>query len=176
MERRESEALLRATAHMIDITRPDQCFSASSIRAMHRVWLGGIYEWAGEYRRVNVAKGGFMFAAANRVPRLMRDFSAGPLREYTPCNFSSVEMQARALAVVHAELVLIHPFRDGNGRCARLLSTLMGLQTGLPALQFHSLRGIEKRRYVAGIHAAFLKDYAPIERVFRRLIDRTLSS
>jgi len=174
MERRESDALLRATERMIDIARSDQRFSASNIRAMHRVWLGDIYEWAGEYRYVNVAKGGFMFAAANRVPRLMRDFSAGPLRQYTPCNFSNVEMQARALAVVHAELVLIHPFRDGNGRCARLLSTLMGVQAGLPPLPFGSLRGIEKHRYLSAIHAAFLKDYASMESVFRRLIERTL--
>ena len=174
VERRESAALLRATEHMIDVTRSDQRFSANDIRAMHRVWLGDIYEWAGEYRHVNLAKSGFMFAAANRVPHLMRDFSAGPLREYTPCNFSSVEMQVRALAVVHAELVLIHPFRDGNGRCARLLSTLMGVQAGLPPLPFGSLRGIEKRRYLSAIHAAFLKNYACMESVFRRLIERTL--
>jgi cell filamentation protein len=141
---------------------------------MHKHWLGDIYEWAGEYRHVNVAKGGFMFAAANRVPRLMRDFSAGPLREYTPCNFSSVEMQVRALAVVHTELVLIHPFRDGNGRCARLLSTLMGLQAGLRTLDLSGIRGIEKRRYVAAVHAAFGRDYAPMEGVFRRVIERNL--
>ena len=174
MERRESEALLRATEHMIDATRADQRFSANDIRAMHKLWFGDIYEWAGEYRHVNLAKGGFMFAAANRVPRLMRDFSAGPLREYTPCNFSVLELQVHALAVVHAELVLIHPFRDGNGRCARLLSTLMGVQAGLPPLPFASLHGIEKRRYVAAVRAAFLKDYVPMERVFRRVIERTL--
>ena len=39
-------------------------------------------------------------------------------------------------AAVHAEPILIHPFREGNGRCARLLATLMGLQAGLPALDF----------------------------------------
>ncbi len=33
---------------------------------------------------------------------------------------------------VHEELVLIHPFREGNGRVARLLSTLMAFQAGLP--------------------------------------------
>jgi cell filamentation protein len=122
MERRESAALLRATEHLTGATRSDQRFTANDVRAMHRVWLGDIYEWAGEYRHVNLAKGGFMFAAADRVPLLMRGFSSGPLRQYTPCNFSGLEMQLRALAVVHAELVLIHPFRDGNGRCARLPS------------------------------------------------------
>ena len=30
---------------------------------MHRLWLGEIYVWAGEYRQVNMGKGDFMFAA-----------------------------------------------------------------------------------------------------------------
>jgi cell filamentation protein len=47
---------------------------------------------------------------------------------------------ADALAVVHVELVLIHPFREGNGRTARLLAVVMGLQAGLPALFFENLR------------------------------------
>jgi cell filamentation protein len=50
----------------------------------------------------------------------------------------------------------------------------MGVQAGLPPLPFGSLRGIEKRRYLAAIHAAFLNDYAPMESVFRRVIERTL--
>src|SRR5580692_12407231 len=65
LERRESAALLIATQQIIDETRVDQRFTAGEIRRMHQLWLGEIYEWAGEYRGVNIAKGAFMFAAAN---------------------------------------------------------------------------------------------------------------
>jgi cell filamentation protein len=54
---------------MIDETRVDQRFTAADIRRMHRLWLGEIYVWAGEYRQVNMAKGEFMFAAANHEGR-----------------------------------------------------------------------------------------------------------
>ena len=67
---------------------------------------------------------------------LMAEFEQAPLRQFTPCHFSTVSALAFAMAVVHVELVLIHPFRDGNGRVARILSILMGLQAGLPALDF----------------------------------------
>src|SRR6266545_3551892 len=79
-----------------------------------------------------------------------------------------------ALAVVHAELILLHLFRDGNGRCARVLATLMGLQAGLPALNFSGVRGEEKRRYIAAVHAAMDRDYEPMTGVFGRIIARTL--
>jgi cell filamentation protein len=172
----ESENLLAATQQIIDATRADQRFAAGDIRSMHRRWLEKVYKWAGEYRQVNIAKGGFMFAAANRVPRLMQDFERGPLRDYTPCGFATLETQASALAIVHAELILIHPFRDGNGRCARLLATLMGLQAGLPALDFGGVRGMKKREYIAAVHAALARDYAPMTAVFHAVIRRTLRS
>jgi cell filamentation protein len=75
---------------------------------------------------------------------------------------------------VHAELILIHPFREGNGRCSRLLSVLMGLQAGLPALDFGGIRGVEKRRYIAAIHASLDRDYQPMAGVFSRVIARTM--
>jgi cell filamentation protein, protein adenylyltransferase len=174
MARRESEALLAATQRLIDDTRVDQRFAADDVCRMHRIWLSDIYQWAGEYRNVNMTKDGFMFAAAEQVPRLMREFERGPLRDYTPCRFAAAGEQAHALAVVHAELILIHPFRDGNGRCARLLATLMGLQAGLPALNFSEVRGEEKRRYIAAIHAGMDRNYEPMAAMFGRIIARTL--
>jgi cell filamentation protein len=174
MARIESEALLAATDRLIDETDLDHRFTADDICAMHRMWLGGIYPWAGEYRQVNLAKGSFPFAAVHLIPGLMRDFERGPLREFTPCRFTGVQEQARALAVVHAELILIHPFREGNGRCSRLLALLMGLQAGLPALDFGGIRGMEKRRYIAAIHASLDRDYEPMAGVFSRVIARTL--
>ncbi len=104
----------------------------------------------------------------------MREFDRGPLQDYTPCRFAAAAEQARALAVVHAELILIHPFRDGNGRCARLLAMLMGLQAGLPALNFSGVRGEEKRRYIAAIHAGMERNYRPMTAVFERIVTRTL--
>jgi cell filamentation protein len=177
MQHAESETLLAATQQIIDVTGTNQRFTADDIRSMHRRWLGEVYEWAGDYRQVNIAKGGFMFAAASRVPRLMQDFERGPLRDYTPCGFATIETQASALAIVHAELILIHPFLDGNGRCARLLATLMGLQAGLPALDFGGVRGTKKKReYIAAIHAALARDYTPMTAVFHAVIRRTLRS
>lgn len=173
MAQRESEALLQATQQLIDETGQDQRFSEKDVRGLHRIWLGDIYAWAGDYRQVNMGKGGFMFAAADRLSRLMQAFERGPLREFTPCRFATAGEQAHALAVVHAELILIHPFRDGNGRCARLLATLMGLQAGLPALDFGGIRGVEKRRYIAAIHAALDRNYEPMAAVFSRVITRT---
>ncbi len=176
MTRRESAALLSATERLIDETAVDQRFTAGDICRMHRFWLGEIYPWAGAYRQVNMKKDGFSFAAANQVPRLMHELERGALRQFTPCRFDTAEEQAHALGIVHAELILIHPFREGNGRCARLLATLMALQAELPALDFGGIRGEEKRCYIAAIQAAMGRDYAPIAGIFRAVIARTLRS
>jgi cell filamentation protein len=107
---------------------------------------------------------------------LMDQFERGPLRQYTPCAMQLVEDQAQAIAVVHAEFELIHPFREGNGRCGRLLAMLMGLQAGLPALDFGGIRGANKRSYIAAIQCAMDQDYRPMTQVFRQVIARTLRS
>ena len=75
-----------------------------------------------------------------QVPRLMQEFERDVLARYTPCSFDNLESVLEALAITHCELVLIHPFRDGNGRVSRLLSQLMDLQAGLPLLNFQSLK------------------------------------
>ena len=176
IQREESEALLAVTHELIDDITVDQRFTAKDIRTMHRRWLGEIYEWAGEYRSVNIAKGEFMFAAAAQVPRLMQELEEGPLWQYTPCRMTSAEEQATALAIVHAEFELIHPFREGNGRCGRLLATLMGLQAGLPPLDFGGIRAAKKRSYIAAVHSAMDREYGPMTQVFREVIARTLRS
>ncbi len=96
------------------------------------------------------------------------------LARHTPCRYTNHDEIASALAVVHAELILIHPFREGNGRCARLLALLMGLQAGLPPLDFGGLSGKGRRDYIAAIHAAVGSDYAPMTTIFRAVIRRSL--
>lgn len=170
----ETQELLRALVELLEIYGKDHRFTADDIRRMHALWLGNIYEWAGSYRRVNLSKDNFPFAAAAQIPKLMTDFERGPLLQFTPCHFSNDIELANALAVVHVELVLIHPFREGNGRLSRMLSILMGLQAGLPSLDFGNIKGKKKKEYFSAVQAGLDRNYEPMKKIFSDVIGRTL--
>jgi cell filamentation protein len=171
LERAETLELILMTEESLETCTQTQRFTASDIRAFHRRWLGSIYPWAGEYRLVNVSKGGFFFAAASRVPALMKEFEAGPLQRNTPATGRAACDLGLALAETHVELVLIHPFRDGNGRIARHLANLMAWQAGLNPIDFSGLLGEENAEYFAAIRAGLSRDYEPMRQLFARLID-----
>jgi len=174
MDRIEAREQLQAVEELSGIYDITHRFIAADVCRIHKIWLGKIYEWAGSYRQVNVSKGDFHFAAAAQIPKLMDTFEKGPLREFTPCGFREIEAIAGALAVVHTELVLIHPFREGNGRAARLLSILMGLQAGLPPLDFSVILSRRKKEYISAVQAGIGHDYTPMEVIFKSVIRRTL--
>ena len=174
MDEAEAQEQLRALSELMTLYGAHQRFTAADVCRIHKMWLGDIYEWAGKYRQVNISKGGFLFAAANQVPHLMAEFEKGPLREYTPCSFETRDEIATALAVVHVELVLVHPFREGNGRVARMLAVLMALQAGLPLLDFSDIRGKKKTAYFSGVQAGMDRDYGPMAKVFSDVIRKTL--
>lgn len=173
MQIAETQGLLALTDALLDEVHAEQRFTVADLCTWHRRWLGGIYPWAGEYRQVNMGKGGFQFASAHLVHRLMTEFDRDVLAALTPCNGMDDVNLLAALARTHAELILIHPFREGNGRLARLLNTLMALQAGLPPLDFDGLRGQKKRDYIAAIHAAMSCDYRPLESVFAEVLRRS---
>jgi cell filamentation protein len=171
MEIAETDALWTAQEQLLAEVEQDQAFTARDICAMHRLWLGRIYSWAGAYRQVNLSKGGFTFAMAHTLPALMATFESAQLKPLTPCRFSDRDSIAKALAEVHVELMLIHPFREGNGRLGRLLATLMGLQAGLPLLDFSEMAGLRKEEYFAAVRAGMNLDYQPMTRLFADIIE-----
>jgi cell filamentation protein len=173
MDQVEAQEQLRTLEELVRIYDQTHRFTAADVRRIDKIWLGPIYAWAGQYRRVNLSKGDFPFAAANQIPRLMMEFEKGPLRENTPCWSTGISEIARAIAVVHAELLLIHPFREGNGRVARLLAILMALQAGLPPLDFGNIKGRKRQEYFRAVQAGLDRDYKPMEKVFSAVIRRT---
>lgn len=174
MDRTEAHALKRAEDGFVRTYDQSHRFTASDLCAMHKIWLGDIYAWAGRYRSVNVSKG-FQFAVSQHIPVLMKDFEEKILHHATPCRFPSRDQVIHALAKVHVELVLIHPFREGNGRLARSLATLMALQAGLPILNFNPLVGETQREvYFAAVRAGMDQRYEPMESLFGQVIQETL--
>lgn len=105
-------------------------FTEQDVCSLHRVFLADVFEWAGEYRNVDLVSEDIHWCRAIFVPQEMQQFGV-LLAEYTPFSTGlSNDEVAERLAKLHGELILIHPFRDGNGRLTRLLCDLLLVQAG----------------------------------------------
>ncbi len=111
---------------------------------------------------------------AAQLHKLMEQFEQNQLTQYTPCVFKNRKEVVKALAETHTELLLIHPFRDGDGRVARLLSTLMALQAGLPLLDFSFIGEHEKQEYITAVQAGMSRNYQPMETLFSEIIENSI--
>jgi Fic family protein len=106
-----------------------QDITEANVKELHRLFFYRIdAKQAGKYRkrRVIITGTDFIPPGPERITGLMESFIAG-LPEVRakrhPVEFA---------ALIHKELVTIHPFIDGNGRAARLLMNLALLQAGYP--------------------------------------------
>ena len=176
MDRVETDALERAEDRFFKTYGRTHQFTVADICRMHKVWLGEIYDWAGSYRQVKIGKGSFSFAFPEQIPKLMDELAESTFRKHTPCSFETKQRIVRALAEVHVEILLIHPFREGNGRLARLLATLMALQAGLPPLDFRLIKGKKKQEYFAAVRAGMDRNYKPMEKVFSEVLRKSLGT
>jgi cell filamentation protein len=67
------------------------------------------------------------------------------------------------------EFVLIHPFREGNGRIARLLCDVMACQAGIGPLDY-SARDQQRDLYFAAIRAGAVLNITPMVEQFRQVL------
>lgn len=143
---------------------PGRALRAEDLFTWHRRWLGNLYDWAGQLRSVNVSKGGFLFANAALVAQLLQAFERDCLARFTPCHGLDREALIDAIAVSHVEIILIHPFREGNGRLSRLLADVMAVQAGHEPLDY-STWDAGKEAYFSAIRAGQGSDYAPMRQL-----------
>ena len=164
----ELDLLKRLYVDLLGSVEADRRLTVADICEWHRRWLGNVYVWAGRYRTVNIGKGNFQFAASRQIPRLMDNLDREILSTHTPCAGMSEARLTEALAVVHVELILVHPFREGNGRLSRLLANVMALQAGWRQLDY-TLWDRHKADYFAAVHAG-LSDYGPMKDLVMRAL------
>jgi cell filamentation protein len=149
----EAEALAEVQTRYFleEVVTEETRFTADLIQQMHRDWLSDIYQWAGSYRTVDMSKGEFVFPPAYLIEHNMRAFEVDVLCMLTPCRPEAVHKVCKGVATVHAELLLIHPFREGNGRLARWLANIMFAQAGMTIPDYGFVgRGAEKQTRLPG--------------------------
>ena len=83
-----------------------------------------------------MSKGEFHFAAATQLLRLIDEFENECLSRFSTLSDMSDKEVVKYLAQSHVEFILIHPFREGNGRLSRLLMNVMAIEAGFGPLDF----------------------------------------
>ena len=78
------------------------------LQQIHAYLFGGLYDFAGQIRSVNIAKGGFQFAMAQYLPQTLLSIERMP------------ETTFDEIAEKYVEMNIAHPFREGNGRSTRI--------------------------------------------------------
>jgi cell filamentation protein len=105
-------------------------FDSRHVQAIHRHIFQDVYEWAGEFRTVNISKSGDTFAFCEHIASSLARALAG-LQGESNFRGADVELFARRGAYYLGEINAIHPFREGNGRAQREFIRQLGVRNGL---------------------------------------------
>lgn len=105
-------------------------FTINHLLRIYRFLFEDVYPFAGHIRREQISKGETLFFPPDLIKRELRRVfgeihEAGMLQEKKP------QSQIQHLSHVMAELNIIHPFREGNGRSIRELIRCMAQVYGL---------------------------------------------
>lgn len=82
--------------------------TVNGLKQIHGYLFGGLYDFAGKIRTVNISKGGFKFAAAEFLPETLDQ-----IEKMSEDSFDQIIDK-------YVEMNVDHPFREGNGRTTRI--------------------------------------------------------
>ena len=115
----------------------------ASLQAIHKALFEDIYDFAGELRTVNLAKGNFRFAPLIYLEAALANIDKMPQSTYDEIIEKYVEMN------------IAHPFREGNGRSTRLWLDQM-LKAGIG--QVVDWSKVDKEDYLLAMERSPIKD------------------
>lgn len=107
--------------------------TVKGLQQIHAYLFGGLYEFAGQIRTVNIAKAGFQFAMAQYLGQTLADVERMPEDSFENIIDKYVEMN------------VAHPFREGNGRATRIWLDLMLKKNLQLCIDWSS---VDKRKYL----------------------------
>lgn len=147
-------------------------FDSDHLKAIHRYLFQDVYDWAGEFRKIELAK---------------RDVSGGNVTRFTAPQLIETELRlvfeklvenkflcgqsrkvfATNIAELFCEINRIHPFREGNGRAQRQFVRYLAAGNGFK-LHFEV---VSKERLIQSSISSAHGDFAMMKRMFDEVTD-----
>lgn len=144
---------------------PTGIFDYTHLKEIHRHFFSDIYEWAGQERTIDIAKGNSYFCHVQYITKESDKLFLKLKNDNYLCELSAPDFYNK-LSFYFNEINAIHPFREGNGRTQRAFCDVIAKQAG------YSLNWteVETERYIQASIAGFSHgDYDPMESIFQEI-------
>ena len=115
----------------------------AGLATIHAYLFEDVYEFAGQVRDVNLAKGSFRFAPVMYLQQALEHISAMPQQ-----NFDQIVEK-------YVEMNVAHPFREGNGRATRIWLDLMLKKEIQQVIDWNA---VDKADYLSAMERSVVKD------------------
>ena len=157
---REEERISKTRAKEMFVTGYLNTLEAGTfetLKKIHKYLFEEIYEFAGELRKVNIAKGNFRFTPIAYLEEAIKSIEKMPQSTYDEIIEKYVEMN------------IAHPFREGNGRSTRIWLDLI-LKKELNLVVDWS--EVDKTDYLLAMERSPIKDVEIKELLKQSLTDK----
>jgi cell filamentation protein len=146
-------------------------FDTRHLQAIHSYIFQDVYEWAGDFRTVNISKSGDPFAFCEHIVSSLERTFAELKREL---HFVDSDPDRFALrgAYYLGEINAVHPFREGNGRAQREFIREPGLHNGLTI----DWRQVSREEMIEASRRSLRIDNAGLEQLHRKGLDKSAST
>lgn len=108
-----------AKASKLEENPIDGKFDIEHYKAIHRYLFEDLYDWAGQFRTINISKKGTKFVKTDELENLcVKCFDRIKSSNY----FRNISFESFVENIVdlYCTLNMLHPFREGNGRTERI--------------------------------------------------------
>lgn len=128
------------------------------LQQIHAYLFGGLYDFAGQIREVNISKGNFRFANCLYLKEALAAIEKMP------------EATFEDIIAKYVEMNIAHPFREGNGRATRIWLDMM-LKKNLQRVV--DWRNIDRDKYLQAMERSPVNDLELRFLIQPNLTDRT---
>ena len=132
--------------------------TTKGLQQIHEYLFGGLYDFAGKIREVNISKGNFRFANCLYLKEALAAIEKMP------------EATFEDIIAKYVEMNIAHPFREGNGRATRIWLDMM-LKKNLQRVV--DWRNIDRDKYLQAMERSPVNDLELRFLIQPNLTDRT---
>lgn len=159
----EAANILKAEIWLFSHSNHDDFLSIDFVKLIHTKMFDDTWTWAGQFRLTERNIGVSPFTITTDLNNLLEDVRYQVIHESFPMD----EIAYR----LHHRLVAIHPFPNGNGRHARLMTDSLLVQAGEPRFTWGKQRleaeGPVRKKYIHALQDADKHDYAALAKFVR---------